>query len=194
MIVAWIAGTPTASGHGIILESSPKHEETVVAPRRLTLRFNSRLEKRLCSVSLIGPGQSTILLLAQEAGTPDDTLSLRLPILGPGFYRAKWKVPSSDGHVTEGVVAFSVREVGAVAARLSGLAVETIPGMPPVVDPANLYGETGSAAERRGRRRTAACLCAEREIERRLRDRPGHLQGGRPLRVGRQTIMSVVSE
>ena len=85
-------------------------------PRRLTLRFNSRLEKRLCSVSLIGPGRTTIALLAQETDTPEDTLRFRLPILGSGTYRAKWKVLSSDGHVTEGVVAFSVREVGATTA------------------------------------------------------------------------------
>jgi methionine-rich copper-binding protein CopC len=104
------SGAPTASAHAILVESSPKHEETVVAPRRLTLRFNSRLEKRLCSVSLIGPGQWTILLLAQEPDAPGDTLSFRLPILRSGSYRAKWKVLSSDGHVTEGAVVFSVRE------------------------------------------------------------------------------------
>ena len=120
MIVAGIAGAPTASGHGIILESSPKHEETVVDPRRLTLRFNSRLEKRLCSVSLIGPEQSTIVLLAQETDSPEDSLRFRLPILRSGTYRAKWKVLSSDGHVTEGVVIFSVREAGAMTARLEG--------------------------------------------------------------------------
>jgi YVTN family beta-propeller protein len=143
-MVTWIAGTPTASGHAIILESSPKHEETVVAPRRLTLRFNSRLEKRLCSVSLIGPGQSTILLLAQEADAPGDMLSFRLPILTSGSYRATWKVLSSDGHVTEGVVVFSVREGGAATAQPGRRAIETIPGMPPMVDPANLYSETGT--------------------------------------------------
>jgi len=72
-------------------------------------------------------------------------LSFHPPVLGSGSYRAKWRVLSSDGHVTEGVVAFAVREAGATTAQPGRRAVETVPGMPPVVDPANLYSETGAA-------------------------------------------------
>ncbi len=53
-------------GHGIVLDSTPKHQETVAAPKRLVIRFNSRLEKRLCSVTLVGPQQASVLLVRQE--------------------------------------------------------------------------------------------------------------------------------
>lgn len=102
-------GHPEA--HGIVIESTPKHEETVAAPpKRLVIRFNSRLEKKLCSVTLIGPKQSNVLLVRQDADAAPDTLTYPLPDLKPGEYKAKWKVLAADGHVTEGVIAFKVAE------------------------------------------------------------------------------------
>ena len=109
-MVTWISAIPAASGHAIILESSPKHQETVAAPSRLMLRFNSRIEKKLCSVSLIGPGQTTILLLRQEPDAPSNMLIYQLPVLGPGAYRVKWTVLAVDGHVTQGTLVFSVAD------------------------------------------------------------------------------------
>jgi methionine-rich copper-binding protein CopC len=110
MLTTWMAAVSPAPGQVIIIESSPQHEETVVAPRRLVLRFNTRLEKRQCAVSVVGPGRTTILLLRQDADAPSDTLVFPLPVLGPGPYRATWKVPASDGRVTEGAITFVVRE------------------------------------------------------------------------------------
>jgi hypothetical protein len=73
------------------------------------LRFNSRLEKSLCSVQLVGPGQRSIALLRLEPAAPPDTLAYPLPpALAPGAYQARWKVMAADGHVTEGTVAFTV--------------------------------------------------------------------------------------
>ena len=100
--------TPAAQAHAIILESAPAHGGTGPAPRRLVLRFNSRLEKPLCSVQLVGPGQRSIALLHQEADAPPDTLAYPLPALEPGEYQARWKVMAADGHVTEGTVLFTV--------------------------------------------------------------------------------------
>jgi hypothetical protein len=101
-------------GHGIVVDSTPKHQETVSAPKRLVIRFNSRLEKRLCSVTLVGPQQGGVLLVRQEDDAPPDTLIYPLPPLKPGPYRAKWKVLAADGHVTEGAIVFTV-EAGAPA-------------------------------------------------------------------------------
>jgi len=102
-------------GHGIVVDSSPKHQETVtVPPKRLVIRFNSRLEKRLCSVTLVGPQQGGVLLVRQEDDAPPDTLIYPLPPLKPGPYRAKWKVLAADGHVTEGAIIFTV-EAGTAA-------------------------------------------------------------------------------
>ena len=98
----------------IVVDSSPKDQETVSAPKRLVIRFNSRLEKRLCSVTLVGPQQGSVLLVRQEDDAPPDTLIYPLPPLKPGPYRAKWKVLAADGHVTEGAIVFTV-EGGAAA-------------------------------------------------------------------------------
>ncbi len=109
IIGACLPGLPDALAHAIILESGPRHEESIPSPKRLVLRFNSRLEKPLCSVQLVGPRQKTIVLLRQETDTPADTLAYLLPLLEPGAYQARWKVMAADGHVTEGTVRFTVR-------------------------------------------------------------------------------------
>ena len=108
MIGACLAGLPDALAHAIILESSPRHEESLASPKRLVLRFNSRLEKPLCSVQLVGSHRKTIALLHQEPDSPADTLAYALPPLDPGAYQARWKVMAADGHVTEGTVLFTV--------------------------------------------------------------------------------------
>jgi methionine-rich copper-binding protein CopC len=108
IIGACLAGPPRAIAHAIILESSPRHQESLPSPKRLVLRFNSRIEKRLCSTHLVGPQRRAIALLRPEPDTPPDTLAYLLPPLPPGAYQARWKVMAADGHVTEGVVVFTV--------------------------------------------------------------------------------------
>jgi copper resistance protein C len=108
MIGACLGGLPDARAHAIILESAPRHEEALPSPKRLVLRFNSRLEKPLCSVQLVGPRKKSIALLRQDPDTPADTLAYLLPPLDPGAYQARWKVMAADGHVTEGLVLFTV--------------------------------------------------------------------------------------
>lgn len=108
MIGACSWGLPDAHAHAIILQATPRHEESLPNPKRLVLRFNSRLEKPLCSVQLVGPRQKTIALLRQAPETAADTLAYALPPLEPGVYQARWKVMAADGHVTEGIVLFTV--------------------------------------------------------------------------------------
>ncbi len=103
------------AAHGIVLDSSPRHQETVAAPKQLVIRFNSRLEKRLCSVTVVGPQLDRVLLLRQVVDAPPDTLIYPLPGLRPGPYQVKWKVLAADGHVTEGVILFTVE--GTAGAR-----------------------------------------------------------------------------
>jgi len=110
-----VATPGQGEGHGIVVDSTPKHQETVPAPKRLVIRFNSRLEKHLCSVTLVGPQQGGVLLVRQEDDAPPDTLIYPLPALKPGPYRAKWKVLAADGHVTEGAIVFTVE--GGTAAK-----------------------------------------------------------------------------
>ena len=102
MIGSCLGGLADADAHAIILESAPRHEETLSTPKRIVL------EKPLCSVHLVGPRQKTIALLRQDPDTPADTLAYALPPLDPGAYQARWKVMAADGHVTEGIVLFTI--------------------------------------------------------------------------------------
>jgi methionine-rich copper-binding protein CopC len=99
---------PAAQAHAIILESTPAQGSSGPAPHRLVMRFNSRLERALCSLQLVGPHQRSIALLRPEPDAPPDTLAYSLPPLEPGEYQARWKVMAADGHVTEGSVVFTV--------------------------------------------------------------------------------------
>ena len=106
--MVWLAAVSPAPGHAIIMASVPAADETVATPPPyLVLRFNGRLEDKFSSVTLVGPKEATILLLRRETADPD-TLIYRMPPLGPGRYQTKWRVLSTDGHITEGVLSFTV--------------------------------------------------------------------------------------
>jgi len=98
---------PVVEAHAIVVASEPEDGTRVVAPKALAIHFNGRIEKSPCSVSLVGPGKASVPLVA----TPSprlETLAYTLPILAPGTYVATWKVLSADGHITNGVVRFTV--------------------------------------------------------------------------------------
>jgi len=105
--ITWLAVASSVSAHSILLESVPATGATVTSPPHLVVRFNGRLEKSLSSVTLVDPKGTAILLVRQESAHLE-RLIYRLPGLNPGHYQAKWKVLSADGHITEGVVTFTV--------------------------------------------------------------------------------------
>jgi copper resistance protein C len=103
-----VAATPAAA-HSLLLESDPKAETTVAAaPAQLSLRFNNRIEKRLCRVRLLPDrGAPRALDVAVDDGALD-RLTAGLPALAPGLYRVEWQVLSTDGHVVSGFFKFRV--------------------------------------------------------------------------------------
>ncbi|HTU00700.1 MAG TPA: SCO family protein [Candidatus Sulfotelmatobacter sp.] len=122
VVAACVMPADQVRGHAILMESTPKQDDAVANPRRVVLRFNSRIEKKLCTLNIVGPGQSNVILLRQETDAPPDTLIFHLPELAPGAYRVRWKVMASDGHMTEGGLRFSVSGEGvpAIAAGSAG--------------------------------------------------------------------------
>ncbi len=106
-IVLGVLGS-IAAAHPILVQSIPAAGSSVVPPERLVLRFNSRIEKALSSITLIGEGQKTHARLTPEPAPAPEVLIHRLPVLAPGRYAARWKVLAADGHVGEGVVSFTV--------------------------------------------------------------------------------------
>ncbi len=102
----------SASAHSVVVESSPKDKEVLSrAPAEVMMRFSAKIERSLTRVSLsTGNGQTIPLPAATEkaAGNTPDRLVIPLPSLQPGEYLLRYKVLSTDGHATTGILRFSV--------------------------------------------------------------------------------------
>lgn len=103
-----------ASGHAIVLESSPARDAQLAAPPdRLVLRFNSKIEHTLSRATIEPVGGRPVALTAAgpSANTrpAPDRLVIPLRPLGPGTYVVRYRVLAADGHLTEGALRFTVR-------------------------------------------------------------------------------------
>lgn len=108
VVVALALGAPAAGlAHSLLLESSPAAGASVAAPSGVDLRFNNRIEKRLCRLRVIdAAGHATALPVALDG--PADRLRAALGPLATGAYRLEWQVLSTDGHVVTGSFDFRV--------------------------------------------------------------------------------------
>ena len=102
----------TAGAHAIILESEPTAGAKLAEPpRRIYLRFNSKIEKRLSRVTVTSADGRPAPTAAKAAGSEKpDRIIVPLGSLGPGAYVVRYKVLAADGHITEGALRFSVLE------------------------------------------------------------------------------------
>ena len=108
LVLLW-AGSGPAGAHAVVIESSPKDKEILTrAPKEVLLRFNSKIEKSLARISLTGNSGRKIPLSRQTEAGPPDRLVIPLPGIGPGDYVLRYRVLSTDGHATSGVLRFSV--------------------------------------------------------------------------------------
>jgi methionine-rich copper-binding protein CopC len=103
--------TSAAFGHAIMVESTPKQDETVTAaPKEALLRFNARIEKKLTTVKLVNDNGDKIAMppMPDESKLPADKLIVPLPELKPGSYQLQFQVMAADGHSTPGVLRFQI--------------------------------------------------------------------------------------
>ena len=103
-----------AAAHAIVLESSPAHDAQLPAPPdRVVLRFNSKIEHALSRATIEPVGGRPVALTAagaaSDAPPSPDRLVIPLRPLGPGTYVVRYRVLAADGHLTEGVLRFTVR-------------------------------------------------------------------------------------
>jgi methionine-rich copper-binding protein CopC len=102
LLVAALPFAPVpAVAHSLLLGSSPPAGGTLPGTGRVTLRFNNRIEKRLCGLRLIDARGVGHALGVTDEGRSDE-LTAVAPPLPPGAYRAEWRVLSADGHVVSG--------------------------------------------------------------------------------------------
>lgn len=106
-----LAAPRAASPHAIVLESSPAPDAVLPdPPQRVTLRFNSRIEKRFTRVTLalVDRAPVAVAVPAGDAEATPDRLTIPLQPLGPGVYVLRYRVLAVDGHITQGALRFTV--------------------------------------------------------------------------------------
>jgi methionine-rich copper-binding protein CopC len=105
----WPAGP--AAAHAIVLESSPVHDAVLArSPEQVTLRFNSKLEKRFTRITLAAGSQPPAPVILPDGGgaAGPDRVVIPLAPLAPGVYVLRYRVLAVDGHITEGALRFTV--------------------------------------------------------------------------------------
>ena len=98
----------TAFAHAILMESNPKANATVSgADVPIQLRFNVRVDGGRSRLHLVAPDGTEVKLDTVKQTKPD-TLESHVSGLKPGAYKLQWQVLASDGHLSRGVVDFTV--------------------------------------------------------------------------------------
>jgi len=98
----------TVAAHSLLLEATPAADALLSGPpTEIALRFNNRVEKRLCTILLVDT-RGERLRAEVRADGPADRVNAVAPALGPGTWRLEWRVLSTDGHVVTGRFSFRV--------------------------------------------------------------------------------------
>ena len=109
MLAMIAAGAKPAWAHAVLVDSKPKAGSSVAGhDLPVWLRFNVRVDGNRSKLRLIAPDGSDIALEAVKQPTPD-TLESHAAGLKPGAYKLQWQVLASDGHISKGEVAFTVK-------------------------------------------------------------------------------------
>jgi methionine-rich copper-binding protein CopC len=114
-ILAWVAAVLAllttghlVEGHAILKESSPAAGSTVTGPDvPIKLQFNVRIDATRSKLQLMTP-DNQMQDLSVEKQTSPDTLTTKATGLKPGAYKIAWQVLAPDGHITRGLVPFTV--------------------------------------------------------------------------------------
>jgi hypothetical protein len=102
---------PGAFAHAFLEHASPRVGSTVAQPPpNVTLHFTEPLEPAFSTVQVLdAAGHQVDRRDGKVVGDDRSSLAVSLPALGPGKYRVKWRVLSTDTHVTEGDFTFEIQ-------------------------------------------------------------------------------------
>lgn len=110
--VVAVACSP-AGAHAVLASSSPKDKAVLsAAPKQVVLRFKSRIEKSVTQVTLLnGKGKKVALPVPKNgyAAGPPEQVTIPMPALKPDSYRLEYQVLATDGHLTPGLVRFTIK-------------------------------------------------------------------------------------
>lgn len=98
------------NAHAVLVSSTPKDQAVLkTPPKQAILTFNSRIEKKVTQIVLLNDGRKVKLPFGQNyAAGPANQITIALPSLGPGRYRLEYKVLATDGHLTPGLIRFTI--------------------------------------------------------------------------------------
>ena len=107
-IVALLLAGYLAEGHAILKDTSPAAGSTVNGPDvPIMLKFNVRVDATRSKLQLIRPDNQMVDLSVEKQNSPD-TLNTKATGLKAGEYKIAWQVLAPDGHITRGLVPFTV--------------------------------------------------------------------------------------
>jgi len=103
-----LAVTQYVEGHAILKESSPAPGSTVKGPDvPITLKYNVRIDANRSKLQLSHPDNSVTDLVIDKQTAPD-VLNSKATGLAAGSYKIQWQVLAPDGHITRGLIPFTV--------------------------------------------------------------------------------------
>lgn len=110
LIVLALIGSNGALGHAVVTHNSLKLTPVPVnLASKVELAFNSKVELDLSEVFLVSVGDVMTPINAIHGDKPGKVL-LELPALKPGEYAIKLKIFAADGHLSEDLLRFFVKE------------------------------------------------------------------------------------
>jgi methionine-rich copper-binding protein CopC len=99
-----------AFAHAVLESSTPADHSVVHGPSiSIVLRYNSRVDARRSTLAIMnaGPSHAKAQLTMEPQKSPSE---LRAHAhLAPGKYEILWQALATDGHLTRGVVTFTVQ-------------------------------------------------------------------------------------
>jgi len=109
LLALTLAACNTAFGHAVVTQNSLKLKPVPVnQASEVELSFNSKIELDLSEVFLVSSGDKMQAITAKPGKTSGQIL-LDLPALAPGEYAIKLKIFAEDGHLSEDLLRFFVR-------------------------------------------------------------------------------------
>jgi copper resistance protein C len=108
--LAMLAAASTVFAHAHLVSSQPAMNAEVAAPAEVTIHFTDPLEPAFSKITLTdanGNAAATTASLVDKGNAK--VMHLPLPPLSPGRYTAHWVAVATDGHRTQGDVAFAVK-------------------------------------------------------------------------------------
>ncbi len=110
LLVLTLVASNVVFGHAVVTHNSLKLKPVPVnQASQVELSFNSKVELDLSEVFLVSAGDVMTPITASPGAKPGQVL-LDLPALKPGEYAIKLKIFAADGHLSEDLLRFFVKE------------------------------------------------------------------------------------